>query len=157
MVKSQKIDHGTWRVLYEKQLNQPGLPDTAIIGFRNKQATVEIVDPGADHAIEIFDLRKLRKHLPSKLKIYTMKVQTNFIVCGTNVGLFVVNLWANYYIPKLPLAMKASNVQQLFLQASSVGGGINNGDDIMFDNEGVQSPLLSNAVVVNMLPTIKNN
>ena len=71
-----------------------------------------------------------------------MKVQTNFIVCGTNVGLFVVNLWANYYIPKLPLAMKASNVQQLFLQASSVGGGINNGDDIMFDNEGVQSPLL---------------
>ena len=155
--KCQKIYHVTLRFLYAQHLNHPGFPDTAIIGFRNKQATVEIVDPVADHAIEIFDLRKLRKHLPSKLKIYTMKVQTNFIVCGTNVGLFVVNLWANYYIPKLPLAMKASNVQQLFLQASSVGGGINNGDDIMFDNEGVQSPLLRNAVVVNMLPSIKNN
>ena len=113
VVKCQKVYSVTSKFTHGQHLNHPAFPTTSIIGFRSKQATVEIIDLAVDHAIELFDLRHVRKNLPSKLKIYALGVQGDVVLCGTNVGLFAVNLWAGYNIPKVPLSMTPENIQHV--------------------------------------------
>ncbi len=156
ILKCKKVYSVTSRFVHAQHLNHPAFPPNAIVGFRNRKATVEVVDPAVDHALEIFDLRKLRKNLPSKVKIYTMDVKDYFIICGTNVGIFVVNLWANYNIPKLPLKMGVSNIEQLFVRATTVGSASDD-NGLGFGNEGIQSPLLRTAVKIQSLPSTKSN
>ena len=121
VVKCHKVYTVTSKFTHGQHLNHPAFPTTSVIGFRSKQATVEIIDLAVDHAIELFDLRNVRKNLPSKLKIYALDVQGDVVLCGTNVGLFAVNLWADYNIPKVPLSMTPENIQQLLADASFLG------------------------------------
>eukprot|EP00505_MAST-04D_sp_SCG-Rhode-Island_P000977 Stramenopile-MAST_4_protein_977 len=89
-----------------KYCRHPAFPLNAIICFRAKKSIVEIVYEGA--SIEAFDLKILSKNLWSKLKIYTISMhetKSYCIVCGTNVGIFVVSLMDTYRACNVPLLM----------------------------------------------------
>jgi hypothetical protein len=106
LIACEEVTHAPGRYETASYFYHPAFPRNTMIGFQTKKAFVEIVHN--DTTIEAFDLRQTREGLPTKLKIYTIGVHeqhNHCIVCGTNVGVFVVSVWGGYRVPLVPPAL----------------------------------------------------